>query len=98
MGSEMCIRDSVQREAHLPQERLCLPQLAQLGIGEKTVTDQFIQGLGAEMPLGDPADRLDVAQAARAGLHVRFEVVTGVMVAVMAVSYTHLTLPTNYSV
>ena len=63
---------------------LRLPQLAQFGFGEKTVADQFIERLGAEMALGDPADRLDVAQAARARLHVRFEVVSGVVVAVMA--------------
>jgi hypothetical protein len=74
----------VQREAHLPQERLRLPQLAQLGVREKTVADQFIERLGAEMALGDPADRLDVAQAARARLDVRFEVVTRVVVAVVA--------------
>ena len=46
--------------------------------------DQFVERFGAEMALGDPADRLDVAQAARTGLHVRFEVVTGVVVTVMA--------------
>jgi len=77
-------RDRVQREAHLPEERLRLPQLAQLGGREEPVADQFIERLGAEMALGDPADGLDVAQAARARLHVRLEVVTGVVVAVVA--------------
>ena len=46
--------------------------------------DQAVQRVGAEVPLGDPADRLDVTQSARAGLDVRLEVVGGIVKAMMA--------------
>ena len=59
-------RQHVQREAHLPEERLRLPQLAQLAGGEEAVAHQFIERLGAEVALGHPANGLDVAQPARA--------------------------------
>ena len=44
---------------------------------------QLIEGVGAEMALGHPADGLNVAQAAGARFDVRFEVVGGIEVAVM---------------
>ncbi len=74
----------VQREADLPQERLRGLQLAQLALRQEAVLDQLIERVGAEVTLRDPADRLDVAQPARARLHVRLEVVRGVVVAMMA--------------
>ena len=75
----------VQPEAHLPQEGLAGLQLAQLLAGQEAVRDQFIERVGAEMALRDPGDRLQVAQAPRARLDVRLEVVRGVEVAVVAV-------------
>ncbi len=75
--------DHVQGEAHLPQEGLRRAQLAQLARREETVLDQFVERLGAEVPLGDPADGLHVAQPARARLYVRLEVVGRVVVAVV---------------
>ena len=74
----------VQREADLPQERLRGLQLAQLALRQEAVLDQLIERVAAEVTLRDPADRLDVAQPARARLHVRLEVVRGVVIAVMA--------------
>ena len=74
----------VQREAHLPQERLRGAQLAQLVGREEAVLDQFVERLRAEVALRDPADGLDVAQSAGTGLHVRLEVVRGVVVPVVA--------------
>ena len=78
------VRQHVQREADLPQERLRGLQLAQLALGQEAVLDQLIERVGAEVPLRDPADGLDVAQPAGARLHVRLEVVGRVVVAMMA--------------
>ena len=74
---------NVQRETHAPQERLPFVQPPHLARREKLVRDQFIESLDAEMPFGDPADHLDVAQAAGTALYVRFEVVAGVVVAMV---------------
>ena len=78
------VRQHVQREADLPQERLRRFQLAQLALRQEAVLDQLFERVAAEVALRDPADRLDVAQPARARLHVRLEVVSGVVIAVMA--------------
>ncbi len=74
----------VQREADAPQQRLALDQGLILGLGQKTVVHQIVQGFGAEMALGDPADHLDVAQPAGVLLDVGFQVVGGVVVFVPA--------------
>ena len=71
--------EHVQAEAHLPQEGLRLLEPAQLRRGEEAVRDQLVERVGAEVPLRHPADGLDVAQAARAGLDVGLEVVGGVV-------------------
>ena len=71
--------EHVQPEAHLPQERLRLLEPPQLRGGEKAVGDQLIERLGAELALGHPADGLDVAQSAGAGLDVGLEVVGGIV-------------------
>jgi len=75
--------DRVQRKSHFPQECLRLAQLAQFGRGQEAVGDQLVERLGAEVPLGHPAYGLDVAQPAGARLDVGFEVVAGVVIAVM---------------
>ena len=48
------------------------------------VVDELVEGLGAEMALRHPADRLNVAQSAGARLDVGFEVVGGIVVAAVA--------------
>ena len=45
--------------------------------------DEFVEGSDAEMTLCDPADHLDVAQPPGAALDVGFEVVAGVVVAMV---------------
>ena len=45
----------------------------------KPCVEQLVERARAEVALGHPGDGLDVAQAARAGLDVRFEVVGGVV-------------------
>ena len=47
------------------------------------MVDQRVEGLDTEMPLGNPADDLDVPQTARAALDVGFQVVGGVAVPMM---------------
>ena len=76
--------EHVQPEPYFPQERLARLELAQLLAGQKAVRHQLIERVGAEMALRDPADGLDVAQAAGARLDVRLEVVGGIEIAVMA--------------
>ncbi len=44
---------------------------------------EFVDGANVEMPFRDPADHLDVPESARASLHVGFELVRGVVVAMM---------------
>ena len=73
----------VQREAHLPQERLRRVELAQLARGEEAVPDELVERVGAEMTLRHPADGLDVAQPTGARLDVRLEVVGRVVVAMV---------------
>ncbi len=76
--------ENVQPESDLPQEVLARYQLAQLLAREEAVRDELIERVGAEVTLGDPADRLDVAQAPGARLDVRLEIVGGVEIAVVA--------------
>ncbi len=68
----------VQREAHLPQEGLALAENAQFGIIHEAQRDQIVVALDPEVALGDPADHLDIAQAAGRRLDVGFEVIFGV--------------------
>jgi hypothetical protein len=72
--------DAVQREADPPQQGLPLDQRVVFRFGQKAVPDQLMQGLGVEVAFGDPADHLDVAQAARVFLDVGLEVVGGAAV------------------
>jgi hypothetical protein len=48
------------------------------------VLHQLVQGFDAEVPLRDPADHLDVPQAAGGPLHIRLKLVGGVVVAMVA--------------
>ncbi len=56
--------------AHRPQEILGLEEFAVLGLGEDALVDQFLAGAHAVEILGDPEQRLQVAQAALAVLDV----------------------------
>ena len=69
----------VQREPYPPQKTPAGLQGVELVRGEEAVVDQLAEGLRPEVASGDPGDGLDVAQAARALLDVRLEVVAGVV-------------------
>ena len=73
----------VESVAHTPEEILAARQFAELSRGQKTMSDEFVQGPAAEMPLGDPADYLDVPQTARTAFYVGFKLVGRVIVTVM---------------
>ncbi len=74
----------MQPEADLPKERLARLELAQLLAGEKAVSHQLVERVGAEMALRHPADGLNIAQAPGAGFDVGFQIVCGVEIAMMA--------------
>ena len=65
---------NMQGEADLPEKITALDQLIVFARAQKAVADQFVQGAGAKMPLGDPTDHLQVAQAAGTVLDVRLQV------------------------
>ena len=67
--------DAVQRKAHFPKKRLGALQATQFSGRQKAEIDEIIEGIGTEVPLGDPSNGLDVAQAAGAGFDVGLEVV-----------------------
>ena len=71
--------DRVQRVTHPPQEALRGLETAQFARRQEPLGRELGEALGAEVALGDPGDGLDVAQPAGAGLHVRLEVVGGVV-------------------
>ncbi len=74
----------VQGEANAPEKGLAVFEALQLARCQEIVVDEFGQRRGPEMPLGHPADHLDVAQPARAAFDVGFEVVGRVVVAMVA--------------
>ena len=53
--------EHVQAEAHFPEERLRLLELAQLGGRQEAMRQEFVQRTRAEVALGHPGDGLDVA-------------------------------------
>ncbi len=59
--------------AHTPEKILAAGQFAELSRGQKTMSNEFVQGPASEMPLGDPADYLDVPQTARTTFYVGFK-------------------------
>ena len=73
----------VERKSDAPQEVFAVLQSLQLARRQEFVVNELAQRGGAEMAFGDPADELNIAQAARAAFDIRFEVVGGVVVAVM---------------
>ena len=56
------VRQYMQSEADLPQEGLRRLELAQFALGQEVMVDQFVERIGAEVPLGNPADGLNIAQ------------------------------------
>jgi hypothetical protein len=74
----------MQGEAHAPEKFLSFLQQLQLRRREKIVIHQFIEAMAAEMAPRNPADHLNVAQAAGATLDIRFEFVRRVVVSVVA--------------
>ena len=69
----------VQSGPHFPQEIAAAYQRAVLGFAQETMPDQVVQGGSVEVALRHPRDHLDVAQAARTFLDVRFEVIGGIV-------------------
>ncbi len=74
----------VQAVTHTPQECLPVFQEPQLPRREKLVCKQLVEGVNVEMPLGNPADHLDVTEPTGTPLDVGFEFVRGVVVTMMA--------------
>ena len=74
----------MQRKADAPQEALTFVQFVALGLGEETEADHFVQRGGAEVAARHPQQRVDVAQAAGAAFDIRFQVIAGAMVALVA--------------
>ncbi len=75
--------DGVQGPAYAPQEGLTGQQLAVFVVGQEAQLRQLVQAAGVEVPFGDPAHHLDVAQSAGAAFYVGFQIVGGVVVAMM---------------
>ena len=69
----------VQREADLPEEALRSLEPPHFGGRQEAEGGELVEGLGAEVALGDPGDGLDVAQSTRTCLDVGFQVVGGVV-------------------
>ena len=74
----------VQRETHPPQEPPARFEGAELLDGEKAAIHQLPECPRPEMASRDPGDGLDVAQAPRALLDVRLQVVAGIVELVVA--------------
>ena len=72
-------RDEMQPETHLEQESATVDQPGALLRREVAVSREFAQVRRAEVPLGDPADGLDVSQAPWAALDIGFEVVLDIV-------------------
>ena len=74
----------VQGEANPPEKFATLAQHAQLARRQEPVSHQGLEVAGAEMPVSDPQDHVDVAQPAGAALDVGLQVVGRVVVAARA--------------
>ncbi len=72
--------EHMQAIAHLPDELLRSCQQAVFPFGEETLIDHRLQVQRAELPPCNPQNGLDVAQSPRRALHVRLQVVLGVVV------------------
>jgi hypothetical protein len=74
----------MQAEADAPEKRAPLSQDAQLARRQEFVRHELIQRARAQVPLREPTDHLNVAQAAGAAFDVRLEVVSRVVIARVA--------------
>ena len=80
----VAIKFKVQGKANAPQQMQTFVKLVTLGLGEEAKADHFIERGGAKVTAGDPLDGVDVAQAAGAAFNVRFQIVAGTVVALVA--------------
>ncbi len=80
----VAVKFKMQRKANSPQHMLALIQFVALGFGEKTETYHFAQGCRAEVASSHPLQGMDIPQAAGAAFNIGFEVITGAVVALMA--------------
>src|SRR5512139_3107993 len=71
----------MQTEADAPQKRAPLSQDSELARRQELVGYELVERARAQVPLREPTDHLDVAQAAGAAFDVRLEVVGRVVIA-----------------
>ncbi len=71
-------RQQVQSDANAPEKILALDESFQFVFTEEIMGYQVVQGSGAKMPFGNPADNLDVTQAAGIFLYIGFQVIGGI--------------------
>ena len=64
------LRQEVQVAAHRPEKVLALLEDRQLLAGEGALLGELVGGVGGVEELGDPEQRVEIAQAALAILHV----------------------------
>ena len=74
----------MQPESDFPQESLAFFQDFKFLFRNKAVLHQAVKGFSAEMPLGNPADDLDVTQTAGVFFDIRFQAIRGVAEAVVS--------------
>jgi len=77
-------REQMQPETDAPEKRAPLREDAQLALGQELVRHELGERARAQVPLREPADHLNVAQAPGAALDVGFEVVGRVVIARVA--------------
>ncbi len=74
----------VQGKADAPEKCLTFVEFAALRVGEETKADHLIQRGGAKMASGDPLQRMNVPQATGAAFNVRFKVIAGAVITLVA--------------
>ena len=74
----------MQLPAHLPEIIQALAQHAVFFSGEKAHIHQGFQAVGIEVAFGHPGDHLHIAQATGGILQIRFQIVFGVIEALVA--------------
>ena len=61
-----------------------LIEFVTFGFGQKTKPDHFVQRCCPKMATGDPLQRVDIAQATGAAFNIRFEIIAGTVIALVA--------------
>ena len=74
----------VQGKTDAPQQMQTLIEFVTFGFGQKTKPDHFVQRCCPKMATGDPLQRVDIAQATGAAFNIRFEIIAGTVIALVA--------------